>query len=62
MKPAPFIGTPSPLLLVPMTGMPPVYHSRSAELNYDVLQTNPRFVPNPYGPQLLILSRSNHRW
>jgi hypothetical protein len=54
--------TEASIYLVTQTGMPPVYHTRSRELIYDVLQYNPRFVLNPFGPQLLILSRSNHRW
>jgi hypothetical protein len=48
--------------LVPQTGMPPITQSRSKELIYDALQGEPRFVKNPFGPQLLILSRPNHRW
>jgi hypothetical protein len=48
--------------LVPQTGMPPVYQKRSRELIYDVLQQNARFIKNPYGPQILVLSRSNHCW
>jgi hypothetical protein len=44
------------------TGMPPIYHSRSRELNYDVLITQPDFQPNPFGPQLLVISRPEHHW
>jgi hypothetical protein len=55
-------GTPSKLFLVPQTGMPVIYPSRSREIIYDALQLNPFFIKNPFGPQLLVLSRSNHRW
>jgi hypothetical protein len=66
-------GTPSPpkvlpdlsqlsVSLIPQTGMPQVYQSRSREIIYDSLQNDIRFVKNPFGPQLLILSRPNHRW
>ena len=48
--------------IVPQTGMPSIYATRSKELIYDVLQLNSRFAKNPFGPQLLILSRPNHRW
>lgn len=51
-----------PITLIPQTGMPPVYHSRSREVAYDTLQYDLRFVLNPYGPQILPLSRTNHRW
>jgi hypothetical protein len=51
-----------PVFLIPQTGMPPIYQSRSKELNYDALELSPRFIKNPFGPQLLALSRSNHRW
>lgn len=51
-----------PIGLVPQTGMPPVYHSRSRELRYDALLQNPRFIFNPFGPQPLAVSRSNHHW
>jgi hypothetical protein len=53
---------PGAVSLVPQTGMPPVYHSRSKELIYDVLEKNARFIKNPFGPQILVLSRPNHRW
>ena len=60
-------GTPPPstsylTALVPQTGMPPNNVSRSREIIYDALQLNTRFVKNPFGPQLLRLSRMNHRW
>jgi hypothetical protein len=55
-------GTNIPIILVPQTGMPTLHTSRSRELNYDVLQYNIRFVRNPYGPQMLPLSRPVHRW
>lgn len=45
-----------------MTGMPPVYPSRSKEVLYDSLMERAEFVLNPYGPQQLNLSRPNHRW
>jgi hypothetical protein len=48
--------------LVPQTGMPPPYHTRSKEIIYDALEDNPRFVKNPFGPQLLSLSRPEHHW
>jgi hypothetical protein len=48
--------------LVPQTGMPPNIVSRSREIIYDCLQQNVRFVKNPFGPQLLRISRSNHKW
>jgi hypothetical protein len=51
-----------PIGLVPQTGMAPVYHPRSKELIYDCLEQNVRFVKNPFGPQLLVLSRPNHHW
>ena len=51
-----------PVFLIPQTGMPPIYHPRSKELIYDALQLDVRFVKNPFGPQLLALSRPNHRW
>lgn len=54
--------TPVPVFLIPQTGMPPIYHSRSKEIIYDSLELNVRFVKNPFGPQLLALSRPNHRW
>jgi hypothetical protein len=50
------------IYLVPQTGMPPVYQKRSRELIYDALQMDLRFIKNPFGPQLLILSRRNHHW
>jgi hypothetical protein len=58
-------GTPQtqiPVTLIPQTGFPPIYHSRSKEVIYDALELEVRFVKNPFGPQLLYLSRPNHRW
>jgi hypothetical protein len=55
-------GTGGSIYLVPQTGLPVIYPGRSKELIYDVLQQNVRFAKNPFGPQLLILSRPNHRW
>ena len=55
-------GTPGKIQLVAQTGLPAIYQSRSKELIYDVLQQNPRFAKNPFGPQFLILSRPEHRW
>jgi hypothetical protein len=54
--------TPVPVYLIPQTGFFPNYATRSKELIYDSLQMNPRFVQNPFGPQLLAISRPNHRW
>jgi hypothetical protein len=51
-----------PISLIPQTGMPPIYPSRSKELSYDCLGLNPDFVSNPFGPQKLYLSRPNHHW
>jgi endo-1,4-beta-xylanase len=48
--------------LVPQTGMPPNYHARSSELQYDTLEKNVRFIRNPFGPQPLHLARPNHHW
>jgi hypothetical protein len=48
--------------IVPQTGMPTIYQKRSKELIYDTLQGAVQFAKNPFGPQLLILSRPNHRW
>jgi hypothetical protein len=48
--------------VVPQTGMPPIYQKRSRELIYDALQADLKFIKNPFGPQLLILSRPNHHW
>lgn len=44
------------------TGLPAIYHSRSREIIYDSLQTQIRFVTNPYGPQKLYVSRPNRHW
>jgi hypothetical protein len=54
--------TPAVVYLIPQTGVPPSYQNRSKELIYDVLEDNPRFIKNPFGPQILILSRPNHCW
>lgn len=48
--------------LDPMTGMPPVRHSRSRELLYDSLMERETFILNPFGPQQLNMSRPNHHW
>jgi hypothetical protein len=68
-KPKPFAGPAPgdglfPIGLIPQTGMPPIYHSRSKELSmtYDALIDNPRFIFNPFGPQQLNLARSNKHW
>ena len=58
----PFTSTSKPALLNLQNGMPVITQSRSKELSYDALEGNPRFISNPYGPQWLALSRSNHRW
>jgi hypothetical protein len=60
--PQPPPQTPVPIQLIAQTGFPPNYASRSKELIYDCLQLNPRFVKNPFGPQVLPISRPNHRW
>jgi hypothetical protein len=54
--------TGAPVRLVPQTGMPPINQSRSKELIYDALEAEALFIKNPFGPQLLVLSRPNHRW
>jgi hypothetical protein len=54
--------TPAQVVLDVMTGMPPVYQSRSKELLYDSLMYLPTFILNPFGPQELHLSRPNHHW
>lgn len=48
--------------LVPQTGMPSITQSRSKELIYDALQGEPKFILNPFGPQLLILARAQYHW
>ena len=58
----PFNMTPGPIVLVPQTGLPPITQNRSKELIYDALEGEIKFIKNPFGPQLLILSRPNHRW
>lgn len=55
-------GTPTPVSFAPQTGLPPIHQNRSKEIIYDALQLNPNFVKNPFGPQKLYLSRSNHHW
>jgi hypothetical protein len=55
--------TSQPLIaLVPQTGMPVIYPSRSSELLYDSLQGSSRFIRNPFGPHKLFASRPNHHW
>jgi hypothetical protein len=53
-----------PINLFAQTGMPGLHQSRSRELSmsYDALIGNQHFRFNPFGPQLLRLSRSNHHW
>jgi hypothetical protein len=51
-----------PIGLVPQTGMPSNYTSRSKELYYDTLLHEPLFMSNPFGPQILAISRPNHHW
>jgi hypothetical protein len=51
-----------PVQVIPQTGMPTIYQKRSREVIYDALGGELKFVKNPFGPQLLILSRPNHRW
>jgi hypothetical protein len=48
--------------LVPQTGMPPIYQSRSRELKYDALQNDVNFIFDPFGPRKLYLSRPNYHW
>jgi hypothetical protein len=48
--------------LVPQTGMPANYQTRSREIIYDAIENSPRFVKNPFGPHKLYLARSNHHW
>jgi hypothetical protein len=59
---APMASTSEPAVLNIQNGMPVITQSRSRELSYDALEGNPRFVSNPYGPQMLPYSRTNHRW
>lgn len=51
-----------PVGLVPQTGMPSVYFSRSRELIYDALEDNQLFIFNKFGPQRLDLARPNQHW
>jgi hypothetical protein len=51
-----------PVTLIPQTGMPPLHPNRSRELIYDALEDSFNFIKNPFGPQRLDLSRSNHHW
>ena len=62
MSTPPMPTTQFPIGLTPQTGMPPTYQNRSRELNYDALLKNPKFQPNPFGPQLLSISRPEHHW
>lgn len=55
-------ANPVPISLLPQTGMPSNYTSRSRELSYDSLQSDPKFVKNPFGPRRLDLSRPEHHW
>jgi hypothetical protein len=56
------VNTPVPVSLIPQTGFPSNYASRSKELIYDSLELDVRFIKNPFGPQPLPISRPNHRW
>lgn len=58
----PMASTSQSVQLNLQNAMPAITQSRSRELIYDALEGNPRFVANPYGPQILALSRTNHRW
>lgn len=58
----PRTATAKPFRINLQNNMPAVNQSRSRELVYDVLEDNPRFVRNPYGPQWLVHSRTSHRW
>lgn len=51
-----------PIGLVPQTGMPQIYASKSKELSYDTLMNEPLFMRNPFGPQVLAIGRPNHHW
>lgn len=62
LPPAPRTSTSKPVLLNMQNGMPTINQSRSRELDYHILEGNPRFIKNPYGPQWLVYSRTNHRW
>jgi hypothetical protein len=53
---------PVPISLIAQTGMPSNYASRSKEIIYDSLQSDPKFVKNPFGPRRLDLSRPEHHW
>jgi len=48
--------------LIPQTGMPPIYFSRSREVLYDALQNEKTFIFNKFGPQRLDLCRPNMHW
>jgi hypothetical protein len=50
--------------LVPQTGMPSTYFQRSKEVSmlYDALGGDNKFIFNPFGPQLLNLTRPNKHW
>jgi hypothetical protein len=50
------------ITLVPQTGMPAIYPSRSRELKYDALQNDLFFIYDPFGPRKLYLSRPNYHW
>ena len=54
--------TPVPVYLIPQTGMPPIYFSRSREVLYDALQNEKTFIFNKFGPQRLDLCRPNMHW
>ena len=58
----PLPQTQFPIGLVPQTGMPQIYSARSKELDYDTLIGEPLFIRNPFGPQILVISRPNHHW
>lgn len=52
------------ITLVPQTGMPPIYQSRSkmVSLTYDALIDASNFIFDPFGPRRLYLSRPQYHW
>jgi len=57
-------NTPVTIHLVPQTGMPPIYQSRSKSLSltYDALIDSAKFIFDPFGPRKLYLSRPQYHW
>jgi len=52
------------IVLIPQTGMPPIYFQRSREISmsYDALIGQSDFIFNPFGPQQLNLCRPAAHW